>query len=362
MKVIVLILITVINFGILTAKEVSAVWVLPWSLSSAENIDTVLENLYENGQNAIMAEVRYRADALYIPNKQDSTYVNLETRSHVLKGSDFDALQYLLDNAPKYGIDVHAWMTVLVSTPRNLEILPENHFYYKNADWVTTNKDSVQMDRFSSEGLFIDAGIPEVQEYLLDVIGDVVVNYPALAGIHLDYIRYPGEEYGYHPQAIEQFLKSGVQDTFGNRMKWKEGVITELVQKINLRIKSINPTMELSAAVIADRVKARTRYSQDWLKWLEKGYIDKVYLMAYTKKSETLDKMLKDEYVALHKKDIIVGLRAWNESKTEYKGSEIVEKVNITRENSYGGVALFSYSGILQQGYWSDLKRLFPKK
>ena len=362
MKRFILLIIYIVFITTLNCKDISAVWVLPWSFSTEEAIDKMLLSLSKHNYNTLMAEIRYRADAMYIPNRTDSTYTNLETRSHVLKGRDFDALEYLIQQATKYEIDVHAWMTMLVITPHNLDVLPKDHYYYGNADWITTDNTGKEMNRFNSEGYFLDAGIPEVKEHLLNIVSDVVVNYPQLKGIHLDYIRYPGQDSGHHPEAIEEFHKLGLTDNYANRMIWKEDNISDIVESLFIRIKDLNPNILLSAAVVSDRFKARTQYSQNWLEWLEKGYIDNIYLMSYTKNDDVLNEILKDKTIEPYKDKIVIGLRAWNESKKPYKAEKIYTKIKQVKKYGFAGTCLFNYSGLIRHKYLERLGFLLKKK
>lgn len=361
MRKFLLIIIALVAFMGLPGESISAVWVLPWNLVREGAIDTVLVNLQANGQNTLLAEVRYRADAIYTPNKRDSSYSNLDTRSYIMKNSNFDALEYLLAEAIKYDITVHAWITVLVVTPHDLSKLPLDHIYYKHSDWITTDLDGVRMPITSAEGYFFDPGISQVRDYTLNVINDLLLNYPQLAGLHLDYIRYPGEDYGYHPLALAEFEKELIPNTYSNRMLWKEAVLTSFVKEIHTRVKELNPRLELSVAVVADKAKARAKYSQNWQSWLEQGLVDRVYLMAYTKDDNTLAKQLEDPELTSHKDKIVVGLRAWGEGKKKYPVQQIASKIEVSRARGFNDIALFSYGGIMECNYWKDLNTYFVK-
>ncbi len=361
MKKLFLLLLLVLSLVVVNGNEISAVWVLPWSISTPEDIDEMLENLSENNYNTIMAEVRYRADALYIPNKTDSTFINIESRSHVMKGSDFDALEYLLEKATSYNIDVHAWMTMMVMTPHNLEALPADHIYKDKSGWITTDAFGKKMDRYDAEGYFWDAGIPEVRDYLVNLVSDVVVNYPGLRGIHLDYIRYPSQDLGFHNDSMREFNRKGYEDNYANLMMWKEDNINTLVKAIYDRVKELDSQMILSAAVISDRFKARSNYSQNWIDWLENDYIDYVFLMSYTKKDDVIEKMLKEKKSSPYKSKIVVGLRAWNDSQKPYPVEQIFSKIQKVREYGFAGTCLFNYSGLVKHKYLDGLGMLLYK-
>ncbi len=359
-QIILVIMLLLASLG-LVGESISAVWVLPWDLVRETAIDSVLINLHNNGQNTLMAEVRYRADAIYQPNKLNTDYINLETRSHIMKGSDFDALEYLIQEAKKFDIQVHAWITTFVITPHDLTKLPPDHLYHRHPDWITTDLDGKRMPLTSAEGYFLDPGIPEVREYTLNVINDLLLNYPQLAGLHLDYIRYPGEDYGYHPLAMKEFGDEFYTSSYGSRMLWKEAVITRFVADVYHRVKELNPRLELSAAVIADKVKGRAKYSQNWQEWLDEGIIDRVYLMAYTKEDSVLDTQLSDPDLASHKDKIVVGLRAWDDGKTIYPVQQISSKIHVSRTKGFNHIALFSYGGIMARNNWVNLRELYVK-
>ncbi len=362
MRPFLLIIIIVLAISSLAGQAISAVWVLPWDLVRESSIDSVLANLQANGQNTLLAEVRYRADAIYTPNKRVNDYNNLDVRSHIMKASDFDALEYLLQEASKYNIKVHAWITTFVVTGHDLSKLPENHIYFKHPEWITTDLYGNIMPLTSAEGYFLDPGIPEVRQYTMNVINDLLLNYPKLAGLHLDYIRYPGEDYGFNPLAIREYESDFLKSTYGSRMLWKESIITNFVSQVYSRIKELNPRLELSAAVIADKVKGRAKYSQNWQEWLDKGIIDKVYMMAYTKDDATLARQLDDYTLQAHKDKIVVGLRAWDDGQTVYPAQAITSKIQLSRQRAFNNVALFSYGGIMARNNWINLRDFYVKE
>ena len=97
-----------------------AFWTTIWSCNKPEKIDKIIDNASNNGYNQIFIQVRYRGDAMYFPNKKDSSYTNNESRCYILKGSNFDPLQYAIDKAKEKNIEIHAWVPIFVVTPHTL--------------------------------------------------------------------------------------------------------------------------------------------------------------------------------------------------------------------------------------------------
>ena len=164
----------------------------------------------------------------------------------------------------------------------------------------------------SYEGAFLDPGVPAVHTYLLNVFLDIVRNYD-VAGIHFDYIRYPDNIFGYNQIARTFYQYEFKYRDSDNWQLWKENQVSDFLKKISISIRNIKPAITISAAVFPHLESAQYKYSQNWYEWLKKGYLDKVYLMAYTRSDTNLRKLLKKVSNLGLNKQIIVGLRAWDE-------------------------------------------------
>lgn len=324
-------------------------WATIWSISKAENINTIFAKAKENGFNQVFLQVRYRADALYITNKNDSTYPNNEQRCYVLKESNFDPLQYAIKKSKEYNIEIHAWVPIFILTPHDLRKINNKHPYYKHRNWITYNKDGKPMAHDKTEGAFLDPGIPEVQSYLLNVLQDIAINYD-VDGIHFDYIRYPDSIYGYNPLALKEFKKSSTTD-FNN---WKREQINSFVNKAFILIKNINPKIKITAAVFANQHKAINILSQDWKTWITNSYIDHIYVMAYNTSNVSFQKVLIGiEDVRRDKTTII--LRAWADKKP-YNVRHINSKINLSKRYGFYNFGFYSYAGLTKNRYFKRIK------
>lgn len=353
-------IILILSFTIMSftcnAKEIRALWVVPWNLTNPEQIDELILEAITNNQTELLAEVRYRSDALYIPNKTDSTYYNPEPRSYVLKNNDFDPLQYLLERAHSYGLAVQAWLSVLNATPTNKDKLKSNYVYANHNEWIMTDSYGNRMNGSNYLGYFIDPGINDVKIHLMNVILDIVENYPELDGIHLDYIRYPAKQYGYSTESVRKYNEYLKNEKI-TWNQWRINQITEFIRELRERVLLINSNIDITAAVIADIEDARIQYAQDWVDWVNKGLIDRVYPMAYAKDYDKFQYILSYIDYMVDKEKVVVGLRAWQENYpiVDYSVNKIIDKAKLCRKMGFGGLALFSYEGLMQSGYFPQL-------
>ncbi len=332
-----------------------AVWVTSWDLTSKDMIDELVKDCRKHKIDKILAEVRYRGDALYFPNRKDSTFINPEPRSYLLAGKEeLDPLDYLIRQATKVDIEVHAWVTVFVVTTHKTEQLGNEHVFFKHPEWLTHNFQDEVMPPNSYEGAFLDPGVPAVHNYLLNVFMDIVRNYD-LAGIHFDYIRYPDDVFGYNKIARTYYEFEFRYRDSDNWQLWKENQVSDFLKKVSISLRNIKPEISISAAVFPSLETALFKYSQNWYEWLKKGYVDEVYLMAYTTSDENLRSLLgKVRNLGLNDR-IVVGLRAWDNSKN-YKAKEINSKIKIAEKYNFAGISLFSYSGLISNGYFKKIK------
>jgi len=344
----------ILIIGINLFADIQAVWVPIWDLTTAESIDTMLSRMDKLKINQILAEVRYRADALYTPNRINSDYPNPDPRNYLLEDNDFDPLLHLIDSARKYDIEVHAWITTFVASTKDLKRLPKDHPFFENPHWVTTDFSRKDMHNETYEGAFFDPGNPQVREYTKNVILDIVSNYD-LDGIHLDYIRYPDKQFGYNAMARSEYEDEIKYKDAESWRVWKQAQVGSFVKMVSEEAKKILPGITVSAAVFPELEVAVDKYSQNWPSWLENGWLDKIYLMAYTKEDEKLEAVFEQFPQQKFRNNIVAGLRAWDYG-SNYSVNEINSKIRLTKNNKFAGIALFSYSGLVKHNYLKTIK------
>lgn len=343
-----------LGLSILSAGEIRGVWAPVWEMETPAKIDAMVKNVAEHNGNLILAEARYRSDAAYTPNRYANRWMNHDPRCYMIDG-DFDPLDYLIERADEYDIAVYAWFTVLVATSHEMEYTPAQHVYYQHPEWVTRKADGRPMTPPETEGAFLDPGVPEVHEYLINVIMDVVTNY-AVDGVQLDYIRYPGAQYGFHPVSRERWRERYQSTDEESWQRWKEEQVTQFVRRCYAEIKAVRPSVEVTASVVSDIDTARGKYAQDWPTWLREGYLDRAYLMSYQESDDAFERVLNNVDFLGFNDRIVVGLRAWR-NHSRYPASRIVSKIDILRRHGYAGLSLFSYDGLVQNGYYNSLVR-----
>src|ERR1051325_8288793 len=139
--------------------------------------------------NAVIFQVRPQCDALYRSEIEPwSEFLTGEMG----KAQSFDPLEFLVGEAHKRGILVHAWFNPYRALHPAAKTVSDNHISRRRPDLV----------RKYGKYLWLDPGDKEVQDYSLSVIADVVRRYD-IDGVHFDDYFYPYAEKNASGKKIE---------------------------------------------------------------------------------------------------------------------------------------------------------------
>jgi uncharacterized lipoprotein YddW (UPF0748 family) len=213
------------------------------------------------------------------------------------------------------------------------------------------------------EGIFISPIHKGAVEHATKVIGDIVSRYD-VDGIHLDYIRYPNDEFDYSADALEEFRSEIVSRVSGAERRdyasrargrplfytemfpqgWQEfrrTRLTALLTKIRATVKSRRSRAMLTAAVFPDANDAANRRFQNWGGWLEAGLLDAICPMAYTTDPALFRSQIANVEHLAGGRSVWAGIGAF-----QLSASATVENIRAARQLGAEGVVLFSYDNL----------------
>jgi uncharacterized lipoprotein YddW (UPF0748 family) len=345
--------------------EMRGVWVVRTALASPESVDAVVDDSARAGLNALFVQVRGRGDALYRSA--------IAPRSEVLRGqpADFDPLAHVLSRARARGLQVHAWINVLLVGGFGVP-LPAGHVAAVHPDWLMVPRSAaaraletpppelaalIEARRDpDAEGLYLSPSAPGAVTHLDAVVRELVGAY-AVDGLHLDFIRYPARDYDYSRAALVAFrarrgrgwlLEGPEADPVG----WaadRAASVDALVERLARTARAARPSIVVSAAVVPDVIAMRDK-GQAWLGWLRRGLVDAACAMAYTPDTA----LFREQILALRERlgpqaALWAGIGAY---RLQQPG--VVEKVLAARGAGASGIVLFSSDSLVN----ADLDRL----
>lgn len=326
-------------------------------------VDELVANVTRAGANTLFVQMRRHGDAWYNRSQEPRA-----AWPALAPAEAFDPLQYLLEKSHAAGVKVHAWLVVGVSC-RDRDPLRGHPQHLCTAHgpgvpdperWTTATYRGQQIGD-------LDYGHPSAVQHMERLVQELVRAYPDLDGIHYDFIRYTGPEYGYNAVSLDRFNRA-----YGHPPEyrpapsdwqwgqWRRDRVTELVRRLYIRIKSVNPRVEVSAATITwggigsapnmwDRSAAYSRVFQDWRAWLEEGIIDFAVPMHYFSEGSNQQRDWYNAWLSWDRwntgrRAIVVGTGAWLNSDTQGI-DQIARAINPDEAGRrLSGVALYSYN------------------
>ena len=360
------------------ANETRALWVLRSSLTSPASIASLVHTAKDQGFNTLLVQVRGRGDAYYISE--------VEPRAADLarQPAAFDPLATLLGDAHASGIRVHAWICVnLVSSAVELPISPD-HLIARHPEWLMVPRPIAQevarldpvnpgyvgkIARWTRgqletvEGLYASPIAPGAVAHLEHVVEDLARRYD-VDGVHLDYVRFPNQQFDYSRFAIAEFRaemrprlsapvradldKAETDDLFAypDRFpaEWKafrRARLTSLVAVLRQTLKAARPGALLTAAVAPDAQDASDERLQDWHAWLANGLVDAVAPMAYTQDASRFAEQIAAARDVAGGRAIWAGIGAYRLSP-----AQTIENIQAARRLGTAGFVLFSYDSL----------------
>ena len=236
-----------------------------------------------------------------------------------------------------------------------------------------------------TRGIFLDPGNPAVRQRIIDLAAHLVRNYPRLAGVHLDYIRYPYAvpispgsrfeprlDFGYNQGSVSRFEqesgrtapRADAQATgadAGAWDDWRRGQVTAAVRGVYDATKEIRQDVVISAAVLPWAERAYLSAFQDWRGWLEGGFLDKAVVMNYTEDEHLAAQISRSVLAAKQVKgengptgQVVIGLGAY---KFMDQPAGLWRQWGDAQEAGADGVALFSYDQMVDD----DAMWAFPE-
>lgn len=360
------------------ADEVRGLWVLRSTLGSAKSIQQMVDTARQAGFNTLLVQVRGRGDAYY-NGRIDPRAAELEDEP-----ANFDPLALTLTTAHAAGLKVHAWVNVdLVSSATQLP-RARTHVVARHPEWLmvpraianalrTVPTDApnyvgqiarnARAQSDTVEGLYLSPVAPASREYTVSVINDIVSRY-AIDGLHLDYLRYPGEQFDYSVATIAAFRADVLARTstadrekldrlaLSNITAWPDAMpeawaqfrrdrLTQLAASLRATALAARPGIVVSAAVAPNADEARQGRLQDWREWARAGLLDAIAPMIYTPDVAEFATALTRMKTDAGTTPVWAGIGAYKLSPARTN-----ENVRAVRKAGVAGVLLFSYDSL----------------
>ncbi|MBK9291853.1 MAG: family 10 glycosylhydrolase [Bacteroidetes bacterium] len=344
------------------SEPVRGVWltnVASDALYTPENVRQAVQKCHELGLNTIFVVTWNKAMTMYRSQvMKELTGYEIDPQLDP-EGIGRDPLQEVIDEARKYGIKVIAWFEFGFSSSygENGGILLQKkpHWASLDAQGRLTTKNGFE---------WMNALDPEVQDFMLSLVLEVVKNYE-VDGIQGD-DRLPAmpSEGGYNPAVIEAYKA----DNFGqeppayhkdfNWVQWRAEILNRFAERLYKEVKAIRPEciVSMSPSIFP---WSKEEYLQDWPTWVNFGWVDMVVPQVYRKDSAFYTRTLEAtyNYILPEKRHLLVPgvlirVGDWQPSEAYFR-----YMIQENRRMGLNGEVFFFYEGLHR--YEDDLKAIY---
>ncbi len=324
------------------------------------------------GINAVMLQVRPAADAFYAKSGEPWSKW-LTGKQGQAPNPTYDPLEFAIAEAHKRGMELHAWFNPYRATfDSNFKALCQCHITNQTPNWF-----------FIYGGIkLFNPGLPEVRNYILRVILNVVDNYD-IDGVHMDDYFYP---YKIDGQKIndEQTFKA-YPNGFTNIGDWRRNNVDLLIKALGDSIHEHKYYIKFGISPFgiwankkhhpegSDTHGLETYYElyADARKWMKEGWIDYVVPQLYRPINDQLmdyNKLVDWWSNNTYGKHLYIGHAAYRAVEQKIRAfrnpSELPNQIKYLRKNTRTqGSVYFSNASLMRNplGFTDSLRTNYYK-
>jgi uncharacterized lipoprotein YddW (UPF0748 family) len=326
----------------------------------------------KSGINAIMLQVRPAADAFYAKSREPWSKW-LTGKQGQAPDPAYDPLEFAITKAHKRGMELHAWFNPYRATnDGKFSALSPEHITRIKPEWFFV---------YGGIKLF-NPGIPEVRDYIVKVILDVVDNYD-IDGVHMDDYFYPYSIDGQHINDAETFKTYG--NGYDDIKDWRRHNVDTLIKMLSDSIHKHKPRVKFGISPFgiwantyqnpegSDTHGGSSYYElfADSRKWVKEGWVDYINPQLYWpigNNPAAFDKLLDWWSDNTYNKHLYIGMAAYriNERKGgKFKDpNQLPQQLNMLRNNPrVEGSVYFSSKSLLNNplGFTDSLRNNYYK-
>ncbi|MEL6139281.1 MAG: glycoside hydrolase family 10 protein [Cyanobacteria bacterium J06628_6] len=307
------------------------------------NFNTVYPTVWNWGYTLFPSAVAER-----VIGHQQGLYPDLEDtgqRSDALEDAqgERDMLLELIEIAHPLGLRVMPWFEFGFMAPADSDLTR------RHPEWLTQKRDgTLKAKEGRHPRVWMNPFHPEVQAFLLQMIGELAANYD-IDGLQVDdHLGLP-YEYGYDPYtvALYQAEHDGASPPADPKdaewTRWRADKISEFMAKVFRVVKERRPDAVISVSPNPQEF-AYEYYLQDWESWVQRGYVEELIIQLYRSDLGRFVWEMNRDPAEMARRHIPTGIGILSGLKGRPVATDwIAEQVAAVRDRNFAGVSFFFY-------------------
>lgn len=272
-----------------------------------------------------------------------------------------DTLADAIDLAHQQGMAVIPWFEFGFMTTAESEIAA------RHPDWVTERRDGSQIwQETIYQRLWLNPFKPEVQQFILDLVLEIVTHYD-VDGIQFDdHLGLPNE-FGYDDYTVQLYQQehqgqsppANAQDP--TWVKWRADKITAFMQRVFQAVKAQKSSAIISLSPNTYRF-AYNHHLQDWRLWERRGYIEELIVQIYRDGLSSFEAELQQAEVQTARRHIPTAIGILTGLKDKPVSiQQVWQQAQAARSAGFPGISFFFYETLwnLSEEQQSDRQATF---
>lgn len=327
--------------------EVRAVWLttnggLDWPKgeydveTQKENLCEILDKLAAANFNTIIFQAQSKGDVLWESTIQPASRYVTGNGANALA---YDVSEFVIEECHKRDMECHAWIV-----PYRIGSSSEANRYSKNAISHPL-KSHPELCVEYNNAYYLDPGLPETREYLLDVYRELITNYD-YDGVNFDYTRYPGSDFDdadtyatYNPEGLP-------------KDDWRRQNINTFIAEFYEMAKSIDPDIKVGAAPIGTyknvsgygNMTAYGSVYQDACQWMQSGNHDLLIPQMYWNENYGFSPNMSTWVTNCAGRQLVIGLAPYKmvDGSNDWETSVVTDQIEkIRAQKGTSGICFF---------------------
>lgn len=276
-------------------------------------------------------------------------------------------LKEIVEQGHALGMTVIPWFEFGFMAPADSRLAD------RHPEWLTSRSDGSQIVKEGKhDRVWLNPFHPEVQEFIVDLIAEIVTNYD-IDGIQLDDHFGLPVQLGYDPYTVQlyQMEHTGQRppDNPGDPewIRWRADKITGVMARVFAAVKARKPHV-IMALSPNPQAFAYRNYLQDWFNWERRGFVEELIVQVYRNDLPRFIQELKrpEVQIAITHIPVAVGILTGLKNRP-VSTAQIQQQVQAMRSRGLAGVSFFFYETLwnltpekpsVRQAAFKDL---FPK-
>ena len=298
--------------------------------------DASIRQLAAQGFTAVFPNMCWAGVAFY-PSDVLPPYQELKEQG--------DQVRQCLDACLRYGVECHVWKVCWNMGSHT----PKEHVQAM----VKAGRTQVERGGKPRER-WLCPSHPLNRQLEIDAMVELAVRYPELAGIHFDYIRYPGGN-----SCFCQGCRKRFEQTLGRTLdawpfderdaklleawrQFRRDQIDAVVRGVRERLDSLMLKVKVSAAVFSNWPTDRIGIGQDWKLWCDRGWLDFACPMDYTPHRDNFraQVLTQKDWIAADRLCPGIGMSCWTDPTNAVR---LLQQIEVTRQANVRGFMIFDY-------------------